>query len=204
MQALLSVALCLGVGAAVLYAYNKGREAGESKLPPIIQAQEGPTKVRPENPGGMQVPYQDKEVFTRLTAEKQPDQVERLLPPPEQPIKVPLPKAVSPKIPAEPPKKNVGVSPEKKGELRENSKLESLPKIPKTKSSMQSETQKTQSKYAEGVYRIQIASLRSETAIRKKWLLLQSKHKDLSWKPQANDRTRGTWRRTGYFLSNAS
>ena len=78
MQALLSVALCLGVGAAVLYAYNKGREAGESKLPPIIQAQEGPTKVRPENPGDMQVPYQDKEVFTRLTAEKQPDQVERL------------------------------------------------------------------------------------------------------------------------------
>ena len=120
----------------------------------------------------MQVPYQDKEVFTRLTAEKQPDQVERLLPPPEQPIKVPLPKAVSPKIPAEPPKKNVGVSPEKKGELRENSKPESLPNIPKTKSSMQSETKKTQTtktqtKYAKGVYRIQIASLRSETAIRK-------------------------------------
>ena len=127
MQALLSVALSLGVGAAVLYAYNKGREAGESKLPPIIQAQEGPTKVRPENPGGMQVPYQDKEAFTRLTAEKQPDQVERLLPPPEQPIKVPLPMAVSPKIPAEPPKKNVGVSPEKKGKLRVNSKPESPP-----------------------------------------------------------------------------
>ena len=184
MQALLSVALCLGVGAAVLYAYNKGREAGESKLPPIIQAQEGPTKVRPENPGGMQVPYQDKEVFTRLTAEKQPGQVERLLPPPEQPIKVPLPMPVSPKIPAAPTKKNVVVSPEKKGELRVNSKPESLPNIPKTKSSMQSETKKTQttktqSKYAKGVYRIQIASLRSETAIRKKWLSLQATHKDL-------------------------
>lgn len=184
MQALLSVALCLGVGAAVLYAYNKGREAGESKLPPIIQAQEGPTKVRPENPGGMQVPYQDKEVFTRLTAEKQPDHVERLLPPPEQPIKVPLPMAVNPKIPAVPPKKNVVVSPEKKGELRVNLKPESSPNIPKTKSSVQSETKKTQTtktqlKFAEGVYRIQIASLRSETAIRKKWLLLRAKHKDL-------------------------
>ena len=70
--------------------------------------------------------------------------------------------AVSPKIPAEPPKKNVGVSPEKKGELRVNSKPESLPNIPKTKSSMQSETKKTQttktqSKYAKGVYKIRAA-----------------------------------------------
>ncbi len=184
MQALVTVAICLGVGVAVLYAYNKGREAGESKLPPIIQAQKGPTKVRPENPGGMQVPYQDKEVFTRLTAEKQPDRVERLLPPPEQPITVPPTLEVKPKISAESPNKSVIVSPEKNGELRLKSKPNRALNISKTKATAQSQTKKTQptktqSKYAGGVYRIQIASLRSETAIRKKWLKLKTKHKDL-------------------------
>lgn len=53
--------------------------------PPIIQPETGPFKVRPENPGGMIIPHQDKLVYGRLSPEQyQP--VERLLPPPEQPV----------------------------------------------------------------------------------------------------------------------
>jgi hypothetical protein len=53
--------------------------------PPVLQPDQGPFKVRPENPGGMVIPHQDKLVYGRLV----PDQyqpVERLLPPPEQPL----------------------------------------------------------------------------------------------------------------------
>ncbi len=53
--------------------------------PPIIQPEAGPFKVRPENPGGMVIPHQDKLIYGRIAPEQyQP--VERLLPPPEQPV----------------------------------------------------------------------------------------------------------------------
>lgn len=56
-----------------------------SHTPPLIQAEQGPYKVRPENPGGISIPHQDKLIYGRLSGESdQP--VERLLPPPEQPV----------------------------------------------------------------------------------------------------------------------
>jgi len=55
-----------------------------SDTPPLIQAESGPFKVRPENPGGLSIPHQDKLIYGRMSGgEEQP--VERLLPPPEQP-----------------------------------------------------------------------------------------------------------------------
>ncbi len=56
-----------------------------SEAPPLIQAEEGPFKVKPENPGGASIPHQDKLIYGRITpGQEQP--VERLLPPPEQPV----------------------------------------------------------------------------------------------------------------------
>lgn len=54
--------------------------------PPLIQANSDPYKVRPENPGGVMIPHQDKLIYGRLSPEGQPQPVERLLPPPEQPM----------------------------------------------------------------------------------------------------------------------
>lgn len=47
---------------------------------PLIPAEQGPYKVRPENPGGMVIPHQDKLIYGRLTPGGE-QQVERLLPP---------------------------------------------------------------------------------------------------------------------------
>jgi hypothetical protein len=47
--------------------------------PPVIQAEQGPFKVRPENPGGMSIPHQDKLIYGRLTPNSE-QPVERLLP----------------------------------------------------------------------------------------------------------------------------
>jgi hypothetical protein len=56
---------------------------GHTGAPPIIQADTAPFKVRPDHPGGMMIPHQDKLVYGRLSPDaSQP--VERLLPPPEQ------------------------------------------------------------------------------------------------------------------------
>lgn len=67
--------------------------AGEnSKTPPIIPADTAPFKVRPENPGGMMIPHQDKLIYGRLSQDA-PQPIERLLPPPEQPMAAPPPMA---------------------------------------------------------------------------------------------------------------
>lgn len=52
--------------------------------PPLIQAEPGPFKVKPENPGGASIPYQDKLIYGRISPEAGAP-VERLLPPHEQP-----------------------------------------------------------------------------------------------------------------------
>ncbi|MBY0280931.1 MAG: SPOR domain-containing protein [Alphaproteobacteria bacterium] len=66
------------------FAYRWVSQTG-GNTPPLIQAEQGPYKVRPENPGGIAIPHQDKLIYGRLSGESdQP--VERLLPPPEQPV----------------------------------------------------------------------------------------------------------------------
>jgi hypothetical protein len=70
---------------------------------PMIRADIAPIKVRPESPGGMQVPDQDKLVYDRMQGEGEGSQVEQLLPPPEAPLPLPAPppaKVVAEKPPA--------------------------------------------------------------------------------------------------------
>ncbi|MEQ8586100.1 MAG: SPOR domain-containing protein [Thalassobaculaceae bacterium] len=76
----------------VWYAYDRGLQAGSEATAPLIQSDPSPIKVRPEQPGGLDVPNQDKMVYGAL----RPDQnggetVERLLPPPETPVEPPQP-----------------------------------------------------------------------------------------------------------------
>lgn len=53
--------------------------------PPLITADEGAFRVRPDHPGGMVIPHQDKLVYGRLSPATSP-QIEHLLPPHEQPM----------------------------------------------------------------------------------------------------------------------
>ena len=53
---------------------------------PLISAEDGPVKVRPEEPGGLDVPNRDKYVYKSLTDEPAEPDVEQLLPPPEEPV----------------------------------------------------------------------------------------------------------------------
>ncbi len=61
-------------------------QAGE---PPLIRADETPIRVPPENPGGMDIPHRDKLVYQRLPGEGENPRMERLLPPPEEPLPPP-------------------------------------------------------------------------------------------------------------------
>ncbi|MBP7337038.1 SPOR domain-containing protein [Niveispirillum sp.] len=85
-------------GGIIFYAYNQGMRAGTESVAPILRADSSPTKIRPEQPGGMEVPHQDKLVYDRLnpSGSTPPGEVERLLPPPESPMERPRADMVEP------------------------------------------------------------------------------------------------------------
>ncbi len=96
-----------GFAGLVWYAYNLGIRAGSESVAPLIKAEEGPAKIRPEEPGGMEVPYQDKLVYDRLAPDQAEPLVERLLPPPEAPL--PPPQTAEPPPPVAAPLDSAGV-----------------------------------------------------------------------------------------------
>jgi cell division septation protein DedD len=65
--------------------------AVDPSAPRLIRADDGPIKIRPEDPGGMAVPDQDKLIYQSLNGGLVEETVERLLPPPEEPLPPPEP-----------------------------------------------------------------------------------------------------------------
>jgi hypothetical protein len=89
----------LGFAGIILFAYDRGSRSNSGDGPPLIEADTQPTKMRPEQPGGMEVPHQDKLVYDRLNPQTSRPSVEKLLPPPEQPLPRPV---VTPQLPPPP------------------------------------------------------------------------------------------------------
>ncbi|TWA70787.1 sporulation related protein [Azospirillum baldaniorum] len=85
-------------GAIVVVYSGKGQSTPDGG-PPLLMADSAPTKARPEQPGGMEVPHQDKLVYERLNDRGSKSQIERLLPPPEEPLPRPV---VAPQLPPSP------------------------------------------------------------------------------------------------------
>ncbi len=115
----LSVALiALGsAGAIVWYGYGGGMGGGAEGEVPIISASETPERIQPDEPGGLQIPFQDNAVLNN--GESADDKVERILPPPEEPMDI-----------ARTPREG-GVSEELSGQVegaRDSSPLVALPK----------------------------------------------------------------------------
>ena len=99
LKIVLSLVVILAAGGAAWTVYGEklmgmlGHGDGEA---PLIRADEAPVKVRPENPGGLQVPNRDKLIYNRLAGgEEGTPPVEHLLPRPEAPLPMPMPRAES-------------------------------------------------------------------------------------------------------------
>ncbi len=89
-RALLVVGLAAVLGAGVLWvALPREQAVPSSDEVPLVKADPEPTKVRPEDPGGLAIPDQDKLVYGLIDPTAQDGEVvERLLPPPEEPVVV--------------------------------------------------------------------------------------------------------------------
>ncbi len=83
------------VGGVAWYAIKGGGANLVSGEPQVVEADANAYKIKPENPGGMQVENQDKLVYDRVAKGNAPNRVENLLPPAEEP-KAPPQKAKAP------------------------------------------------------------------------------------------------------------
>ena len=92
---LVIIAAVGGAAAAWVVAYERGLEAGIAASPPLITAEPGPTKVAPEDEGGLEVPNQEALVFDAIDEGAEAPAEEVLAPPPEEPIEMPAPEAPS-------------------------------------------------------------------------------------------------------------
>lgn len=81
------IAVLGGFGALAWYAYHAGMESMKDEDLLVVEAEKTPIKEKPLDPGGMQFPNQDKTIFDTFAANgQQPPKVERVLPPPEEPL----------------------------------------------------------------------------------------------------------------------
>jgi cell division septation protein DedD len=68
------------------YAYKNGGETVDEKDVELVHADKTPVKEAPANPGGMQIPNQDKTVYGLISGKTEKPVVERILPAPEEPL----------------------------------------------------------------------------------------------------------------------
>ncbi len=97
-----------GFAGMVWYAYDWGLGQVDTARLPVILAEPEPIKSRPESPGGLEVPHQDKLVLNQVAPDPEKPQVERLLPPPETPRPPKAPSAAEVEIAVPPVETAVG------------------------------------------------------------------------------------------------
>lgn len=168
----------IGVFAGGLwFAYQQGLKRGGvitgAADVPLIRADERPTKVRPEKPGGMEVPDRDKLIYTQKRAA-----VEHLLPPPEKPMPRPMaPSAAGPSALPQPPPAPAAAGAANPAPQAQSQQPAGKPPIKAepaaTAAAKPTTAQKT------GGTRIQLASVRSENDAHQEWDRIRRANPDL-------------------------
>jgi len=168
--ALLIVAVFAG---GIWFAYKQGLRHGGAITGaadvPLIRADERPTKVKPDNPGGMEVPDRDKLIYTQKRAA-----VEHLLPPPEKPMPRP---GTSP----------AGVAGDAaqshSGSAAPNATANPSPgqpvQAPGKPGQVATATGKTATPQKTGGFRVQLGTVHSEEAARQEWDRIKRANPDL-------------------------
>jgi len=169
-----------GLWLAYLQGLRHGNTATGSGDVPLIRADERPTKVKPEKPGGMEVPDRDKLIFTQKRAT-----VEHLLPPPEKPMArpgAPLAAAPSPEAQQTPPAVSAPAAappPSAPSGQLQQAMLKPVEKAPPAPSQLAKPAAAQSQPAKAGGRRIQLGSVRSEEAVRQEWDRIRRSHSDL-------------------------
>lgn len=193
-------ALLLSVGAMVVFAgglwfayYEGTRHAGptmsasssasgDTSGVPLIRADQQPDKVKPQQPGGMNIPDQNVSLYNERPGVAP---VERLLPPPEKPMPKPAPAPEPPPQAAAPPAPQVAalpppaavqtqpISPVKPAAPAASPKPAARPAAPPANEAARTEAAKS------GPVQIRLASVRTPDEARTAWARMKRDNADL-------------------------
>src|SRR5262245_5706372 len=180
-----------GLWLAYIQGMRHGVSGGGGGEVPLIRADERPTKVRPDKPGGMEIPDRDKLIYTQKRAA-----VEHLLPAPEKPMPRPTP----PSTPAQPGQSlppataETAVAPSSAapsdatatapsvgtaGATAEAASAATLPQQQSVAAAPTKPVAASPQPAKTGGVRLQLGSLRSEEAARREWDRLKRANTDL-------------------------
>lgn len=191
----LGALLVAGVVGLIWYAYNLGLRNGSESVAPIVRAGDGPLKEAPEDPGGLDVPNQDMDVYETIEGE---GGVERYVPPEppqraqaggeaqsEQPQQTADAGATDAPAPDGEPKSEPEAPPAPKAQEQATPAEEEPPQVasapPADKAEPETEEGDRAPTTAEliGPYRVQLAAFRSPEEATRTWQRLQKNNKDL-------------------------
>jgi hypothetical protein len=160
-----------GLWFAYLQGMKHATRAGTEDVP-LIRADTGPTKIKPEKPGGMEVPDRDKLIYTQKRAA-----VEHLLPAPERP----MPRPAAPGTPAlQPGTSQPPAAPATTAAATSSAApATSAPGKIATASKVTPKPGSAQPSTKPGEARMQLASVRSEEAAVQEWNRLKRANSDL-------------------------
>ncbi len=176
------VTLLLALLIVVIYLLLKGPM--ENDEPVIIAPTQKPVKMRPENPGGMVIPDQDKVIYSRITQDTIPTKVEKLFPEEEKPV---MPQVVEEPLQDAAQEEKVVVEEVEPEEIEvilmtpeEVKPQEKTQPISEGKS-VEKKTKQPQKavETPKRTWKVQLASLTSKAKVEKEWQSISQKHKAL-------------------------
>ena len=143
---------------------------------PLIRADDKPMKMKPDQPGGMPVPDQNVSVYDPKPGAAP---VEKLLPPPEQPMPRPVPReATAPSAPSTAPAQSAPAA--TAAPQQQAAATTAAPKAPAKPAPAKEPADATPAKSVPaGPVRLQLASLRTPEAAKEEWSRLKREHPEL-------------------------
>ncbi|WP_339861111.1 SPOR domain-containing protein [Paremcibacter congregatus] len=173
--AALTVVVLAIFGGIVWYSYVDGAHTGPV---PIVRADNSVVKEKPDNPGGLNVPDQDKRVFVRVDSEE-PSYAEELAPSAEVPVNRPMKKEDTTKtdemdIPktspvAEPQTSEPGQEAAQKQKIQE-------PDVPDVKTTQKAAAIAPSSRGAAGDFLVQLGAFSKKSTAEGLWTRLQKEN----------------------------
>ena len=143
---------------------------------PLIRADDKPMKMKPDQPGGMPVPDQNVSVYDPKPGAAP---VEKLLPPPEQPMPRPVPReATAPPAPSTAPAQSAPAA--TAAPQQQAAVTTAAPKAPAKPAPAKEPAAAAPAKSVPaGPVRLQLASLRTPEAAKEEWSRLKREHPEL-------------------------
>jgi len=181
---LFAVAIAMIFISAVVYFYLAGHKTVDPNNLPTIAESKPPERIRPADPGGMDIPHQDSSVYEHLDTRQSQNGPEKLLPAPEAPLAFEQVNAITPPtapvtlpdaLPGLPSAQPTPPGPQQA--LPTQDQTSNAPSTPNAPANSSAQTETTDTVPLN--FRIQLGAVKDETAANTEWARMEKKYGEI-------------------------